>query len=76
MIALAPLPFEVWAQANGYNIAPAVSPIPTRVYADRQTQAAIDVWNAGVAHTARMVTESTLETEALRDKFQELACSK
>jgi hypothetical protein len=62
-------PFDVWAKREGYDIAPAVSPIPARTYADRDTQAAFDMWNAGAAHVARMVTESTLETEALREKL-------
>jgi hypothetical protein len=76
MIALAPSAFEVWAAREGYNIAPAVSPISTRIYADLQTQTAFDIWNASAAHVARMVTDSTLETEALRDKLKALACAK
>jgi hypothetical protein len=68
-------PFEQTAIALGYDITSAVSPIPTRIYADMQTQAAFDAWNAGAAHVARMITESTLETEALRDKLKAIACS-
>jgi len=68
-------PFEQTAIALGYDIAHAVSPIPTRFYADMQTQAAFDVWNAGAAYVARMVTESTLETEALREKLLTIAVS-
>ena len=68
-------PFEQWAHENGYNTSPAVSPAPTRVYADSQTQAAFDAWDAGAADVARMVTESTLETEALREKLLAIAVS-
>jgi len=41
-----------------------------------QTEVAFDVWNSGAGYVARMVTESTLETEALREKLLALACSK
>ena len=40
-----------------------------RTYADRDTQKAFDAYSAGAADTARMVTESTLQTEALREKL-------
>jgi len=75
MIALASSAFEVWAQANGYNVAPAVAQSNLRTYADRDTQAAYEAWNSGAADTARMATESTLETEALREKLQTIAAS-
>jgi hypothetical protein len=75
MITLAPSPFEILAKSKGYDTAPAVSPVPTRTYADRVTQDAFDMWSAGAAHTARMVTESTLDTEALREKLKDIACS-
>lgn len=75
-VAVAPSAFELWASANGYDTAPAVLPVADRIYADQQTQAAFDAWKAGAAATARMLTESTLDTEALREKIQELACSK
>ena len=39
-------PFEQWAQDNGYNTAPAVLPAANRTYADRDTQAVFDAWNA------------------------------
>ena len=68
-------PFEQTAIALGYDIAPAVSPISTRIYADLQTQTAFDMWNAGAAHVARMITESTLETEALREKLLAMSVS-
>jgi hypothetical protein len=68
MIALAPSPFEVWAAREGYDTAPAVSPCPLRQYADSATQKAFGAYQTGAASTARMVTESTLETEALREK--------
>jgi hypothetical protein len=67
--------FEDWAKDHGYNTAPAVLPAANRVYADRDTQAAFDAWNAGAASVARMITESTLETEALREKLLKLAGS-
>jgi|HubBroStandDraft_3_1064219.scaffolds.fasta_scaffold896657_2 hypothetical protein len=76
MIALAASPFEVWAAREGYNIAPAASPCPLRSYADSNTQKALEAWNGGAGYVARMVTESTLETEALREKIQALACSR
>jgi len=56
MIALAPSPFEQWAQDNGYNIAPAVLPAPNRTYADRDTQAVFDAWNAGAEENSRVLT--------------------
>jgi hypothetical protein len=59
--------------ANGYDIFPAVVPTANRTYADRQTQAAFDAWNAGVQSLARMLTESTLETQALREHIRKLA---
>ncbi len=73
MIALAPSPFEVWAEGEGYDIAPAVSPSPIRQYADPQTQAVFNAWNASARVVAQMVTESTLETEALREKLLAIA---
>ena len=76
MIALAPSPFEVWAAREGYNITPAVVPTDIRTYADRDTQAAYEAYKAGAADTARMATESTLETEALRERLLAIACSK
>lgn len=53
-----------------------VLPAASRTYADRQTQAAFDAWNGGAGYVATMVAESTLETEALREKIRALACSK
>jgi len=76
MITLAPSPFEVWAAREDYDTAPAVVPTDIRTYADRDTQAAFVAYKAGAADTARMVTESTLETEALRGKLKALACAK
>jgi hypothetical protein len=73
MIQPSPSPFEQWASSRGYEIAPAVLPAANRVYADRETQAAFDAWNAGAASVARMLTESTLETEALRERIKALA---
>jgi hypothetical protein len=73
MIALATTPFERWAIEHQYDITSAVLPTENRVYADRQTQAAYDAWKAGAASVARMNTESTLETPALRGKIRELA---
>ena len=75
MISLAPSAFEVWAAREGYNVAPAVSPCPLRQYAERDTQAAYEAWRAGAAHTARMVTDSTLEAEALREKLLAMSVS-
>jgi hypothetical protein len=75
-IALARSPFEVWAAREGYDTAPAMARCPLRQYADRDTQKAFEAYQAGAAETARMVTESTLETEALRDKLKALACAK
>jgi len=75
MIALAVSPFEIWAAREGYNTAPAVVPAADRTYADRQTQAVYDAYRAGAADTARMLTESTLETEALREKLLAIAVS-
>jgi hypothetical protein len=72
-LASAPSPFELWAADNQYDIAPAALPAPDRVYADRETQAAFDAWNAGAQNLARMLTESTLETEWLREKILQLA---
>jgi hypothetical protein len=75
VLAIAPSAFEQTATALGYDIAPAVSPDKLRVYADRVTQDAFDMWSAGAAYVARMVTESTLETEALREKLLAIALS-
>jgi hypothetical protein len=52
-----------------------VVPTDIRTYADRDTQAAYEAYKAGAAETARMVTESTLETEALREKLLAIAVS-
>jgi hypothetical protein len=75
MIALAPTPFDLWAKREGYDTAPAAVPAADRTYADRQTQAVYDAYRAGAAEVARMVTESTLETEVLREKLLALAQS-
>lgn len=72
-VKLAPSAFELWAYANGYDTAPAVLPAADRLYADRLTQEIYDAWNAGSANTARMLTDSMLETEALRERIQALA---
>jgi hypothetical protein len=72
MIHLAPSPFELWAKERGYDITPAVLP-DSRVYADSRTQELYEAWRDGASTVARMLTESTLETPALRDKIRELA---
>ena len=72
-LTLAPSPFEIWAAREGYDVSPAVSPTPTRVYAGRRTQEAFDAWTDGAQSVARMFTESTVETEALREKVLKLA---
>ena len=51
--------FEVWATHEGYNTGPAVFPSELRTYADRDTQAAFEAWNAGAAQIARMVLGAT-----------------
>jgi hypothetical protein len=76
LLELAPSQFEEWAAREGYNITPAVSPCPRHSYADSNTQEAFEAWNGGAGYVARMVTESTLETEAQREKLQALACGK
>ena len=73
VIAIGQTPFELWASTHHYDIASSVSPIPTRVYADRQTQAACDAFNAGAASVARMFFNSTFETEDFREKMRALA---
>jgi hypothetical protein len=73
LLALVPSPFEIFANDEGYNLAPAVSLIPIRIYADRETQVGFDAFNAGARSVARMLTESTLETQAFREKLLELA---
>ncbi len=73
MIAIAPSPFERWAKNQGYDTVPAVLPAPNRTYADRDTQAVFDAWNARGSDFARMFTESALETEALRERIRKLA---
>jgi hypothetical protein len=75
MMSLTPSPFELWAKREGYNIAPAVLPAPNRAYADRDTQAAFEAWNGCGRYLARMLTESTLDTEALREKLLVSAAS-
>ena len=72
-LKIAPSPFEVWAAREGYDTAPAVSPCPLRQYADPQTQAAFNAWTAGGRKVARMVTTTTLDTEALREKLLAIA---
>lgn len=66
-------PFDLWAADNGYDIAPAVSPTPIRIYADRDTQAACNAFQGGARSVAVMITESTEETEALREKIRQIA---
>jgi hypothetical protein len=73
MITLAPSPFEVWARDNGYDTARAVVPAHDRRYANRDTQAVFDAWDAGCRYVAMILTESTLETEALRERIRMLA---
>jgi hypothetical protein len=75
VLTLVTSPFTRWAEAYGYNITPAVAQSDLRTYADRDTQAAYEAWNAGAANVARMVTESTLETEVLREKLLAIAVS-
>jgi len=61
-------PFEQWAADRGYDITPAEHP-DCRVYASPITQDAFEVWQARGEHIARILTESTLDTEALREKI-------
>jgi hypothetical protein len=75
MISLAPSPFELWASADGYATARAMSPCPLGQYADSATQDAFRVWNASAVHTAHMITLSTLDTEALQEKLLSIAAS-
>jgi hypothetical protein len=70
---LAPTAFELFAADRQLDTAPAVFPDSTRIYADMRTQTAFEFWNAGAASLARMLMESALETEALREKIRELA---
>jgi hypothetical protein len=72
-IRVAPTPFELFAVDRQLDTAPAVFPDSTRVYADMHTQTAFECWNAGAAQLARTLTESTLDTEALREKIQKHA---
>jgi len=72
-LALAPTPFERWAIEHQYDITPAVPPALDRVYADSETQAACKAWAAGAQHGARMLQDSTFETEAFREKMRDLA---
>ena len=71
-ISLAPTPFEQFASDNQYDLAPAVLPAENRVYADRHTQDAYEAWTAGAQSVARMLTDSTIETEALRERIRRL----
>lgn len=48
-------------------------PTDIRIYADVRTQNAFDAWQAGASSVARMLTESTVNTPALREKIRELA---
>jgi hypothetical protein len=73
MTVIALSPFEVWAAREGYDAAPAVVPTDIRKYADRDTQAAYEAYKAGAADSVRMVTESTLNTEALRQELLAIA---
>jgi hypothetical protein len=50
-----------------------VSPSDIRIYADRRTQDAYEAYTRGQADVARMLTESTLETDALVEKILKLA---
>ena len=67
--------FGQWAADHQYDTAPAVSPSETRIYADRRTQEAYDAYRAGQRSVARMITEATLETEALRERIKQFAAS-
>jgi hypothetical protein len=72
-VSLIPTPFELFATRHGYDLTPAVSPTDIRIYADVRTQNAYEAWRDGASTVARMITESTLETPALREKIRELA---
>ena len=62
-----------WENLSNDRSYPPVFPDSTRIYADMKTQTAFEFWNAGAAHLARMLTESTIETEALRERIRKLA---
>jgi hypothetical protein len=72
-LKLAPTHFGEFAATRQLDTAPAVLPDSTCVYADMRTQTAFEFWNAGAAHFARVLTESTFDTPALREKIRELA---
>jgi hypothetical protein len=46
-----------------------------RDFADRQTRAAYEAWQAGAGYVGRVITESTLEAEVLREELLALAVS-
>jgi hypothetical protein len=73
MITLATFQFELLAPANGYDIAPAMSPTDIRGLCRLRNPAAFDTWTAGARTVARKLTESTLETGPLRDEILRLA---
>jgi hypothetical protein len=71
-VSLVPTPFEQWALACGYDIAPPLA-LPNRKYNDPLTEKLHEAWQARGEHIARLLTESTLDTEALREKILGLA---
>jgi hypothetical protein len=73
VLKLLPPAFERWASPNGYDISPAVSPTETRTYADRRTQEAFEAFSAGESNLARALTDSTFETEVMRERVYGMA---
>lgn len=72
-VSLVSTPFEQFATDRKYDITPAVSPCSIRIYADARTQEAYEIWRDGAASLARILTDSTLDTPALREKIRKLA---
>lgn len=71
-LSLIPTPLERFVAARGYDLTPALLPTADRVYADARTQEAYEIWTAGAQWVACMVTQSIIETEAMREKLLRL----
>jgi hypothetical protein len=66
-------PFQQWAAEQGYDLTPAKPPDEHRIYHALRTQDVYAAWRGGAAYIVRMLTESMLNTEALREKLFEFA---
>jgi hypothetical protein len=74
-ISILPTPFELWASSTATTLPPPRFPPETASMRIAARRKHMRPWQAGASSVARMLTDSTIDTEALREKIRGLAGS-